>query len=278
MYEEIITIPQQPDAPFIVQMTGISYCDGSYLIDRSNSQVHCLEYIISGTGTVREDDTVFTASQGDVYLLHRGQYHHYYSDNADPWVKIWMNVYGPLADRLITLYHLDHVHHIPNATSLESQFRAFVENARSRQKQASDCLPEALLFHAVIIGLSDLLRTQETTLAPALAVQVKRAIDHAPNYCITLEEIAQTLYCSKSHAIKVFHDAYGIPPYEYILQQKTQLAMLLLQNSSLSVGQIANQLGFCDSHYFSGFFKSRVGVPPRQYRRQPGEASETATK
>ena len=273
MYEEIIHVPPQPDSPFTVQMAGISYCDGSYLIDRPNSRVHCLEYIVSGTGTVQEDGKIFTASQGDVYLLHRGRHQHYYSDSADPWVKIWMNVCGPLSDRLITLYSLDHVNHIPNATGMEAPFRAFVDNARNRHKQAPGCHPEALLFHTVILGLADILRMRKSTHTPALAAQVKQAIDRAPNYRITLEEIAQTLFCSKSHAIKVFHEAYGIPPYAYILQQKTQLAMLLLQNSSLSIGQIADMLGFCDSHYFSGFFKSRVGVPPRQYRRCPGEIS-----
>lgn len=265
MYEEIIPVPQNPGQPFEVQITGISYCDGSYSIERKKSDIYCLEYIVSGTGIVCEEDTFFSASQGDVYLLHRGRSHFYYSDADDPWIKIWLNTRGPLVDNLMTLYGLDSVCHIPNAVGMEDLFRAFVDNARRRYNQQPDCVPDALLFHSILIGLSALLRAENRSVT--LASQIKHTIDNTPNYNISLDEIAQQMFCSKSHAIKVFHEAYGIPPYEYILRQKTKLAMLLLQNSSLPISHIAEMLDFCDSHYFSGFFKSRTGMSPRQYRQ-----------
>lgn len=272
MHEEIITMPQESEQPFQVQMAGISYCDGSYRIERRNSGIHCLEYIISGTGFVQENTASFTASQGDVYLLHRGQNHLYYSDANTPWVKIWMNVYGPLSDQLMTLYGLNHICHIPAVPEMETPFRTFVENARLLTQRRPNSTPAALLFHSILIGLSSLLHKSNHI---TLASQVKQAIDNAPNYVITLDEITHQLFCSKSHAIKVFREAYGITPHEYILQQKIQLAMLLLQNSSLPIGHIADMLGFCDSHYFSGFFRSRAGMPPKQYRRQGNHTAQS---
>lgn len=70
MHEEIIQFSKERAYPFYIEMTGISYCDGKYEIKRKNSKIYCMEYIIKGTGTVLEEGNRFTASNGDVYLLH----------------------------------------------------------------------------------------------------------------------------------------------------------------------------------------------------------------
>lgn len=74
--------------PFFIQMAGISYCDGSYLICRPQSEIICFEYIIQGCGTVQTEGKIFHPIKGDIYMLHAGHDHYYYSDADDPWIKI----------------------------------------------------------------------------------------------------------------------------------------------------------------------------------------------
>ena len=40
------------DTPFRICIAGISYCDGSYRIRRTDSDVMSIEYIYDGSGTV----------------------------------------------------------------------------------------------------------------------------------------------------------------------------------------------------------------------------------
>ena len=80
------------------------------------------------------------------------------------------------------------------------------------------------------------------------------------------DEISKEFFYTKSHLIRIFKEKYGITPYDYLLERKTNLAKFLLLNTVLSIGEIAAKLGFANSHYFSNFFSKRVGKSPSKYR------------
>jgi AraC-like DNA-binding protein len=58
----------------------------------------------------------------------------------------------------------------------------------------------------------------------------------------------------------------GISAGEYILNIRMEAARQQLRHSSLSVGEIADSLGFSDISSFSRIFKTRVGVSPSAFR------------
>lgn len=89
---------------FCVEMTGITYPDSRYRIERECSDIYCLEYVIAGEGQIETGGRLFRPSQGDVYLLPVGSAHCYRSDPSHPWEKIWMNVRGSLCDFLVRSY------------------------------------------------------------------------------------------------------------------------------------------------------------------------------
>ena len=99
-------LPSSP-LPFVVEMCGISYCDGTYRQERVNSPICVLEYVAEGTGTVIVEGVAHTASAGDVYLLPMGSSHRYFSDGEHPWTKLFINAWGPVIPPLLTAYGLD---------------------------------------------------------------------------------------------------------------------------------------------------------------------------
>ena len=68
--------------------------------------------------------------------------------------------------------------------------------------------------------------------------------------------------------IRIFRQAYGITPYQFLLGQKLTAACELLTHSHQSVKEIADYLGFADEFYFSRLFKQKIGVSPSNYRDQ----------
>ena len=131
--ERVSFLNADKSAPFYAEMCGVSYCDGSYVIERKQSGFFVLEYVVSGKGTVIEDGIASEAVGGDVYFLRAGRAHHYYSDKNDPWVKIWMNFGGELVRSTVDSYSLDRetVFHAPELRDLFDQIISVSRSDRS---------------------------------------------------------------------------------------------------------------------------------------------------
>lgn len=266
MREEIVTPPSSSSLPFRVIMCGTSYCDGSYRIQRTNSNLSLFEFVIRGKGTVTEGDNTFSAREGDIYILHEGRNHHYSADPDDPWIKIWMNLSGPAVEHLIYAYGLEQVN-LVSGLDLKAEFEHFCDEAKECKTATETAERCSLLFHGILQKIANHLRN-ESGESSSLARTVKEMIDSSAGFDVTLEEISGKLFFTKAHLIRVFRKEYQITPYEYILSRKLRLAKDLLNNTTLSVSEISAYLNFCDPHYFTNFFRSRTGKTPREYRNR----------
>lgn len=71
---------------------------------------------------------------------------------------------------------------------------------------------------------------------------------------------------SRTHFFRMFKNQTGTTPIEYVKRQRLREALLLLQESDLTVAEIADKTGWQDPFYFSKIFKSEIGAPPSAYR------------
>ena len=81
----------------------------------------------------------------------------------------------------------------------------------------------------------------------------------------TVEELSKQLFLSRSQLYRKFIGVYGQTPKEYILTLKFEKAIEMLKTKKHKVSDIAFELGFTDSHYFSTSFTQRFGVSPSNY-------------
>lgn len=268
MREDIVSFVRDEGKqyPFYLEMTGISYCDGTYRIARANSPITVVEYVISGRGAVMSDGRAFGAAAGDVYMLHRGSTHWYASDAADPWVKIWANVGGPVADSLMADYGLAGVNHVPQAEGVRPLFEKLLESARAWRGDAGGFFRQAApALHGIVARIHAAHSRGGEAVQPE-ANALKRWLDGHVYEKASIRDFAAEIYRSPSQAIRIFKRAYGVTPYDYLLGRRMETAKLLLSSTGLPVKEIAFRLDFADEHYFSNFFKKRTGVSPREYR------------
>ena len=64
-----------------------------------------------------------------------------------------------------------------------------------------------------------------------------------------------------------FQKQYGKTAYAYIKDLRMKHALLRLQDSDYSIGQIARTVGYGNAGHFAGIFKKCYGMTPSQYRR-----------
>jgi transcriptional regulator GlxA family with amidase domain len=84
---------------------------------------------------------------------------------------------------------------------------------------------------------------------------------------INLQQIADSLNLSKFYFSKKFLQHTGVSPIRYFLELKIKHACKLLDESNISVKDVALQIGYDDPYYFSRLFKKIMGLSPTQYRQ-----------
>jgi len=85
---------------------------------------------------------------------------------------------------------------------------------------------------------------------------------------LTTREIAENLYVSESKLRKKFSSEMGISIGKYIDELVLLAAKERLADKSYDISTISDELGFCDTFYFSRRFKKAFGRTPNQYRRE----------
>ncbi len=85
--------------------------------------------------------------------------------------------------------------------------------------------------------------------------------------CISdIGEVATVSHMSEFHFFRSFRQAFGITPYQYLLQRRLEHARNLLRENECSITGIAAHCNFPDIFTFSKAFKRHFGIPPSQCR------------
>ncbi len=96
----------------------------------------------------------------------------------------------------------------------------------------------------------------------------KRYIDTNYAQDITLDSLAEITHINKFYLAHSFTECIGQSPISYLTERRLAACKELLSSSNLSVTQIATSAGFSSQSYFSQIFNKKVGMSPRQYRKQ----------
>lgn len=83
---------------------------------------------------------------------------------------------------------------------------------------------------------------------------------------LCMEDLAKLTGYTEYYFSYKFQKETGITVKDYILNEKITQAKLLLTDSSQSIQEISDTLGFCNRSYFSTCFMKKVGMSPSQYK------------
>lgn len=102
------------------------------------------------------------------------------------------------------------------------------------------------------------------------------AIRRNPRGPWLVEDMAKYCSMSVSHFSKLFGEITGLSPNQFLIRERVQQAAILLRESSLSIAQIAENLGYRDVYFFSRQFRRITGETPGSLRQGSISASPWA--
>ncbi len=84
---------------------------------------------------------------------------------------------------------------------------------------------------------------------------------------ITLTYLSEKYGISRSHLSGLIKEELHLSFSDYIASKRIQKAKELLADKSLSIEEIAEQVGYSDYFYFTKVFKKNCGISPSKYRK-----------
>lgn len=112
-------------------------------------------------------------------------------------------------------------------------------------------------------------RSHEDRLAELARLRsVRDRIDREFDSPLDVEELARAVHMSAGHLSRRFREAFGEPPYRYLMTRRVERAMMLLRRGDMSVTDVCFAVGFGSLGTFSLRFTELVGVAPSVYRAQ----------
>ena len=129
-----------------------------------------------------------------------------------------------------------------------------------------------VLYHAVELldkerGAAGNVKNKEHSYTTGeLPGAIKKYLDQRYMEEVTLDSLSEHFYFTKEYLSRLFKREFSSGIYEYVLQVRMNRAKQLLEDPSIQIQQIAVQLGYNDSNYFSKAFRTYTGISPSDYR------------
>lgn len=268
MKEDIYVFAQyvRPEREANVPIAGVSYCDATYCIERSDYDSYVIEYTVAGEGVLEVDGQKYDIHAGDTYFLYKRKGHRYYCKN-NSWTKLWVVISGEVAEALFHAY-LKSRPNVLHGFEIGKSMEAIIALAGNKTLSYEEMVDEIIVkVHEILIS-AKAFSEKEARSACVLSKSMKNYIDENLNKALKLEELSRIFNYSRNHLINVFREEYGITPYAYYEKQRMLMAGALLKNTSISVSDISGKLGFENPQCFSKRFKAYFKIAPTLFRHQ----------
>lgn len=237
---------------------------------RHNHSDNLIIFCFAGSGEFSTSTCQGVIKEGDVLFLPKGTKHQYKSNNKTPWSIYWVHIEGHLFEQFMDFIGVNNTNLILNISNQKAFINEFEQLLATRNKSYQ---LNSFILAANIIKKMFALFTMNSNVKPAQLKQdfnlskVTGFMEENISQQINLQQIADAFKLSKFYFAKKFLQHTGVSPIRYFLELKIKHACKLLDESNISVKDVALKIGYDDPYYFSRLFKKIMGLSPTQYRQ-----------
>ena len=100
--------------------------------------------------------------------------------------------------------------------------------------------------------------------------------NHISSPTLSVEDLAEAMGYRRSVFFKKVKALTGQTPADYIRTLRMNRAAEMLREETISVAEVAYQVGISEPHYFTRVFKQQFGISPKKYQQGNRPDTETA--
>lgn len=249
-------------------LRGLGWFEQSGLKTPPEWSYSIIQLTISGKGILMHHGKRYELPKGSGFLVHSADSAvSYYNpcESDHPWQFLYLEIFGEsmrkLTDEISEKQSPVFNFSVTNELILELSSFQNLSTSKLNISPGDQQLWCGKLRKIIIDGLSGQQRINNLT--------VEKALDNlSQNDSIqTVNDLAKQLKISREYLSRQFKKTLNTSPYQYILRHRLSSAVALINNSTLSIKEIAFKLGFSSTTAFGRQFKQIYGITPSSLRR-----------
>lgn len=260
------------DLPFVIHAIGSAQKQIRRKRDEGNVNTQII-YGESGEGRLTVDGKTYDILPGTCFFLPRGVPHDYWPVGEKEWRTNWLCFEGSCLDKTLENLGLQCacVVELPDPTRMDALFKNIMSELHADhvfgQLRASSHVYR-LLTELHLIKREQI--EQQFRKTPKLDPVLEYIEAHVSDV-ITLEELAAQMNLTPQHFCRVFKDAVGERPFQYILKRRIQISKRYLVRPEMRISEVGQKVGIENSSYFCYNFKRLEGMTPTEFRAMYAE-------
>lgn len=238
----------------------------------NRSEAVLFQYTLAGDGCLEVGGTVQPVRTGQAMLIAMPSPVRYFIGRESDWEFVWFMLSGDgsialnmqlisQAGMLLTLPL-----HSPPVQQCADLYRRLL--TRKKEDVRLDEYAVNQLVHHWCLSLRQAVLEPMSSIPDEVALVQHWMNEQLSDSQLRVESLAEAAGYSRFHFSRLFRDAIGVSPYQYLMQQRMRKALELLTTTDMPIKQIASQVGFEEVTWFTTTFKKHIGQTPGTVRKE----------
>lgn len=243
---------------------------------------YLIHIVVEGEGSFETLGESYSCKAGDAFVIFPDILVKYQADMDNPWKYIWVAFTGDIVESSLSAIGIlpdRPVIHGCSLSTMQRMFRSLRKSLQGLDYPALSNMEASGWLRLIMYELASLHQAEasEAAVPPSRSYrqidQAIRLLSLQYGQPLSIEGIARTLGYHRAHLTRLFKDATGLSPMQYLFKVRMKKAEELLEGE-LTIAQIASSVGFNDPLFFTKQFHKWSGQSPTEFRRSlAGEGS-----
>lgn len=263
---------KQPGGRLSVCNLGEQVCPAGHTYGPAVRNYYLIHYVLSGRGVYQAHGETREITPGQGFLILPGEITTYRADEKEPWHYIWMGYSGQEAADLTLKAGFSGdrlVFNLPEIEATRSLLLEAQEDMRALRLGEWGALGALLRLMARIAQFNPALSPRDDeNFAQAYFRKASWYIEGGLTQGVTVTDVASFVGLCRSQLFRVFREAAGMSPQEWIQRARLRHAEELLRDRpGLSLFEVALSAGYSSTAQMTAAFKKYRAATPGEIRK-----------